>query len=369
MNNTSFDFVLKSNTLFLKKTSGRTFWLTLMMLLVFIGIAEGIVRTEFFQAPLTPPQLGSSHYQLGHKFAWLNAEIKRNGPIDCIMLGNSIVGRAFNPEVFQNAYKEVIGRDIHCFNFGINASAATSAEVLAHILIDEYNPRLLILGTDPRDYALPSNDPDVTTIVDSSWIRYRLGDFSLDGWLMDVSYLYRYRQHISRLLRFTYKDTLWSDTKLNFPILPNGVTEIGKVNPFVNDPPDPQDNSEEVAYLKKIYSPYKMLDENLAALEAITKHNGAGTQVVIVEMSVADGLYYFFENGEADYNRYVDRVSELASLHQVPFWRTEPLDLIPADGWSDYIHLNPKGAHTFSVWLGEQVAALDGQGNADVTQP
>jgi hypothetical protein len=360
---------MKSNTLLLKETSVKTLCLTLVMLLIFIGVGEMIVRTEFFQLPLTPPQLGSSHYQLGHKFAWLHAEIKRNGPIDCIMLGNSIVGRAFNPEVFQNAYEEATGRDIHCFNFGINASAASSAAVLAHILVDEYHPRLLILGTDPRDYALLSSDPDVTTIVDSSWIRYRLGEFSLDGWLLDVSYLYRYRQHISRLLRFTFKDTLWSDTKLNFPILPNGLTEIDKVNLLVNDPPDPQDNTEEVAYFRKIYSPYVILDENMTALESIMQYNESGTQVVVVEMSMADGLYYFFENGEADYNRYIERISELASQYQVPVWRTEPLDLIPPDGWSDYIHLNPKGAFSFSAWLGKQVAALDGYVNEDVIQP
>ena len=360
---------MSSSTLFLKNTSGKVFRLTLLILLVLLGIGETIARTEFFQAPLTPPQLGSSHYQLGHKFAWLDAVIKRNGPVDCIVLGNSIVGRAFDPKGFERAYKDVTGRDIHCFNFGINASTASSARVLSHILIDKYQPRILILGTDPRDYALSSNDPDVKTIVDSAWIRYRLGEFSLDGWLTDVSYLYRYRQHISRLLRFEYKDTLWSDTNLNFPILANGLTEIDKVNLLVNQPPNPGDMSEEVAYFKRIYSPYKMLDESLVALEAILKSNEAGTQVIIVEMPVADGLYSFFENGEADYNRYVRRVSELASLHHVPFFRTEPLDLIPADGWSDYIHLNPQGAHAFSIWLGQQVAGLDGQGTIEALRP
>ena len=360
---------MRSKTLLLKGTSGKIFWLTLAVLFMLTGVGELIVRTEFFQAPLTPPHLGSSHYQLGHKLAWLDAETKRNGPVDCIMLGNSMVARAFDPDVFQNTYKKATGRDIHCFNFGINASSAFSTAVVARILVEEYNPRFLIVGTDPRDFALPSSDPDVTTIVDSSWIRYHLGDFSLDDWLTDVSYLYRYRSHISRLLHFKYKDTLWSDTKLNFPILPNGLTEIDKVNPLVNDPPDPLNISEEVAYFKKIYAPYVMLDENLVALETIAEHNGSGTQVVIVEMSVADGFYYFFEKGEADYNRYVDAIGKLASLHQVPFWRTEPLDLIPVDGWADYIHVNPKGAAAFSAWLAVQVAIWDGEENLEALQP
>jgi hypothetical protein len=91
--------------------------------------------------------------------------------------------------------------------------------------------------------------------------------------------------------------------------------------------------------------------------------------VIAVELPVSDGLYYFFGNGEADYNIFIARVSELADLHQVHFGRTEPLDSIPDDGWSDYSHLNVAGAEIFSTWLGKRVAALNGQENTDVEQP
>jgi hypothetical protein len=346
---------MKHGTLRLEKSSSKTLWLTLTMLFVFSGIAEMLVRTEFFQTPLTPPKMGSSHYQLGHKLALLDAEIKRNGPVNCLMLGSSMTDASMNPEIFQDAYREVTGRDLHCFNFAINASSAASTAVMARILVEDYDPRLLIIGTDPRDYVLPLDDPDVVAAIDSAWIRYRLGDFSLDGWLTDVSYLYRYRQHISRLLRFTFKDTLWSDTKINYPFLPNGYTPISTVSLNVDSPPDPLDTSYEVTYYSRIYSSYEMLDVNLKALEEVMELNRIGTQVIVVEMPVSDGLYYFFSNGEADYNRYVVRVSELADLHQVPFWRTEPLNLIPDDGWSDYSHLNTTGAEAFSLWLGRQV--------------
>ena len=360
---------MKSNTLCLEKSSSKTLELILVLLLIFSGVAEGIMRTEFFQTPLTPPKMGSSHYQLGHKLAWLDAETKHNGPVDCIMLGSSMTDAGMNPEIIQNAYWKVTGRDLHCFNFGINASSAFSTAVVARILVEEYNPRFLIVGTDPRDYTLPLDDPDVVAVVDSAWIHYRLGDFSLDGWLTDVSYLYRYRSHISRLLRFKYKDTLWSDTKLNFPILPNGYTPISTVSLNVDAAPDPLDPSYEITYYSRIYSSYKMLDVNLTALESIMGYDEVGTRVLVVEMPVSDGLYHFFGNGEADYNRYVTQLSELASLHQVPFWRTQPLHLIPVDGWADYSHLNTTGAEAFSRWLGWQLGEAVEQGILQISAP
>ena len=108
--------------------------------------------------------MGSRHYQLGHKLALLDAAVKRNGPIDCIMLGSSMVDVGFNPESFQHAYRQATGREIHCFNFGIDASSAASAAALARILIEDYHPRFIIFGTDPRDYAIPSTDRDPAAV-------------------------------------------------------------------------------------------------------------------------------------------------------------------------------------------------------------
>jgi len=280
-----------------------------------------------------------------------------------------MVDVGFAPDIFQDAYYEIAGKSIRCFNFGIDASSAFSTAALLQILMEDYHPRLLIVGTDPRDYAIPSTERGPAVILDTSWVKYRLGSFSLEGWLLDHSYLYRYRQHLSRIIHLNFENTLWSETHLNFPILPNGSTPITKISPYINEPPDPQDPSYEVTYYTEIYSSYQLLDENLGALEDIMEYSKSGTQVIVVEMPVSDGLYYFFGNGEADYEMYVNRVSELADLHHVPFWRTEPLDSIPDNGWSDYSHLNVTGAEIFSTWLGEQVGMLEIQKGAASVQP
>jgi hypothetical protein len=112
-----------------------------------------------------------------------------------------------------------------------------------------------------------------------------------------------------------------------------------------------------------------MLHENLEGVESIMEYNQLGSPVILVEMPVSDGLYYFFGNRESDYNRFLTRVGELATLHQVPFWQTEPLDFIPDNGWVDYTHLNKTGAEIFSTWLGQQVGRAEHQGSIKAFQP
>jgi hypothetical protein len=360
---------LKSATLQIRTATGKTVWFTVLLFILLTAVAEWVARSESFQVPLTPPRMGSRHYQLGHKLALLNVLARKTGHVDCIMLGSSMVDTGFDPAAFETGYREMTGRDIHCFNFGINASSAASTAALTRIVVEDYHPRLLIIGTDARDYAVPREDPDPAVVLNTPWVAYRQGEFSLEGWLLDISYLYRYRQHLGRLARFQFEGALWSNTKLNYEILPNGFTPLSKVSTYINDPPNPEDDSFEVTYYTRIYSSYQMLHENLEGLESKMEYNQSGIPVILVEMPVSDGLYYFFGNRESDYNRFLTRVGELATLHHVLFWQTEPLDFIPDNGWADYSHLNKTGAEIFSTWLGQQVGRAEHQGSIKTFQP
>ena len=360
---------MKSATLQIRTVPGKTVWFTVLLFILLTVVAEGVARSEAFQVPLTPPTMGSRHYELGYKLVLLNGIARKTGHVDCIMLGSSMVDTGFDPAAFEMGYREMTGRDINCFNFGINASSAASTAALTRIVVENYQPRLLLIGTDARDYAIPREDPDSSVVLNSPWVAYRQGEFSLEGWLLDTSYLYRYRQHLGRLVRFQFKDTLWSNTNLNYEILTNGFTPLSKVGTFINELPDPQNVSFNVTYYTRIYSSYQMLPENLEGLESIMEYNQSGIRVILVEMPVSDGLYYFFGNPTSDYNQFLTRVGELATRHHVPFWQTEPLDFIPDNGWADYSHLNKTGAEIFSTWLGRQVGRAEHQGNIKTFQP
>jgi len=127
------------------------------------------------------------------------------------------------------------------------------------------------------------------------------------------------------------------------------------VGTHIRTPPDPQDDSHQVGYLFGLLFDYKIRPENLAGLGQIASLNGPSLQVVIVEMPVPDTYVHFFGNGNDDYQRFIEQVSNLAAANGIQFWQTSPLQLIPDDGWVDYCHMNTKGARIFSEWLGRRV--------------
>ena len=59
----------------------------------------------------------------------------------------------FDPRAFASGYREIKGQDIRCFNFGIDSSSAASTHAIARVMLEDYHPRLLIIGTDARDYV------------------------------------------------------------------------------------------------------------------------------------------------------------------------------------------------------------------------
>jgi hypothetical protein len=336
---------------------GKTLGLTFVILLLLGGAAETIARSDLVQSVLAPPRMGSRHSQLGPKLSRLEALREQEGQIDCLMIGSSIVNLNFDPQAFADGYKQAIGQDIHCFNFGIDALTAPSTAALVQILIEDYQPRLLIYGTDARDYAVPRDERDNAVIFETSWIQYRLGHFTLKGWLIEHSYLYRYRQQLYHLVRFNDEAALLSESRLNFEMTPYGFLPEATIRTGVNDPPDLQADSFEVRYYSRLLSTYKMLEDNLNALEQIMSYNGQNTQIILLEMPVAEGFYYFFGNGKNDHQQFINEVNRLAQAHHIPFWQTHLLKMIPEDGWADYNHLNTNGAAILSHWLGQQVAA------------
>jgi hypothetical protein len=73
-------------------------------------------------------------------------------------LGSSLVGSGLDPETFSTRYEAVTGEPMECFNFGLGSLMASAAGPIAQILVDPYHPKLLIYGTNPRDYDRSNNN-------------------------------------------------------------------------------------------------------------------------------------------------------------------------------------------------------------------
>jgi hypothetical protein len=342
---------LTGGTLRLKRPFGKTFGLSIICFALLLLAGEAIARTDQLQALLIPPNMGTRHYEFGPKLFQLKSIVKKEGAIDCIFLGNSMVNYAIDPEVFASAYKEATGEEIRCFNFAIDAIPASVAGVLAPILVEEFHPKVLIYGTSARDYSVPREDEETTVILDTDWIRYRLGNFNIRGLLLQYSYLYRYRYYFPRLSRLNFRDTLRS--RAIYRVSESGFIPLTDEGIEIDNPPDPNDQSLKRGF--DLLYDYTMQVDNLDGLTNIINLNGPDLQIIIVEMPVPDTFIYFFENRKVDYQLFIDQVNGQAQTGSVPFLETGDLALIPDNGWADYSHMNPIGARAFSQWLGQRV--------------
>lgn len=344
-------------TLRLERPFGQTFLLSLILLAVLVGAAELVVRHRRFRAYVVANDRGSAHNQFEVQLGRLENVAAFRGSIDCIFLGNSMVWRGFDPEAFTRAFQEETGRELRCFNFGVDGMPASSAGVLASILVQDFQPRYLIYGTDARDFAVPVDARDAGVLLDSPWLRYRQGHFSLSGWIYEHVHFYRYRQSLGHLLRLE-KTYLFVSGAERTKGDTYGFTGDDTVGAYVSSSPLQHLDLGPVQYYRSILSDYRILPEDVRGLQQIAGLSGEKTQVFIVEMPIPETYLEFFGNGEQDYQSFLSAVQEVAAASQIPFWQTRPLQLIPIDGWVDYSHLNTKGARIFSRWFAGEIGAL-----------
>ena len=336
--------------------------MALIMLGLFLGTGEAVLRQEAVQAYLTTPTLNTRHRHFERQWYRLEALTKSGIQPDCIALGNSMLLNSFDPQIFGRVFYKQTGRELRCFNFGVDALTPVSANALAQILIETYQPKLLIFGTDARDFAIDRDSEETSVITDTAWIQYRLGHFSLEGWLVDHSYLYRYRRSLADLMHL-------SINRAQIPVTNQYGFEPYDIIFPVTIPPDPSDDSYQVQYYYGILSSYSVRPENQQAFAQIVARQAPGLTVVVVEMPVPDTYFDFFDYPSHDYNEFIKVLKTTTADHHVLFLETTRLRLIPDDGWMDYSHVNRKGATLFSEWLGQQLGKESVDGSLSRLQP
>ena len=344
------------STLRVERRFGQTILLSLLLLVVMLGTGELVARSRMFKQRLIATDWGSSHQQFELQMGRLETILAINGSVDCIFLGNSMVWRGFEPQVFARVYHEESGRELRCFNFGVDGIPASGAGMVAPILVQDFEPQYLIYGTDARDYAVPAHAQDAAVLLDMPWLRYRHGQFSLRGWFYEHMHFLRYWESLGNLMRLQ-KTYLFLRKTYDVGAEHYGFTGDDTVGDYVGSSPLQHLELGSVRYYLDLLSDYKVLPENVNGLREIASLNGSQTQVIIVEMPVPETYLEFLGNGEQDYDRFLSEVENIAYNNQIPFLRTQALELIPDDGWVDYSHLNTKGARIFSHWFATQMTA------------
>ena len=332
-----------SPTLSLSFPLGQTFALALCVLALIAGAGEAAARL-WLDGSSAPVAVGSENPTFDQKIGILDELVEREGRVDCILLGSSVVLNSLDPELIAEAYAARTGEQLICYNFGIPALTARAGGVVAEVLVERYQPRLLIYGLTLRAVAEGTSEAEriYRDIATTPWMRYQRGSFTVTGWLV---------AHSSALRHYlAYRN--WMQHEFANRLSEHKTAPRSGYRPFVSSRPlDPAAINTPPYFATFAYSP-----QDLAGLDRVLALQGR-TQVVLVDMPLPLFFRQRFDGGAAAYAAHIDELAARAAAAGVAMWKTYPLDLIPDDGWAeDGQHVDEKGAHILSHWLGEKLA-------------
>jgi hypothetical protein len=316
----------------------------LVLLGLVLGGGEIAARSAFVHSRLAAPSVGSPSRHLDQQLAKLNVLVEREGGIDCIFLGNSMVLFGLDPEAFDAAYEARTGRRLRSFNFGVGGITVSSTAAIARILAEDYHPWLIIYGLTARDFSTTADAPSIEAIP---WVRYRQGDPNLNGWLADHSHLYRYFLHYG-----------WQTQ----PAIHRGARDFAAGTPRGFYPIEAATVFDAAAFVRAKGLLSARLGRGVSAQQRIALgtllHLGdSGVQVLIIEMPVHLDPSEWPNDAATSYRQLMEEVRQAARSTATPVWPPMAPRFVPEDGWLDVWHLNSRGASVFGRWLGERVAA------------
>lgn len=334
----------KNRILQMSLAAVKTPALALGILAFVLAGGELAARSAFVRSRLGPPSVGSRARILDLQLAKLDELTAREGGMDCIFLGNSLVLFGLDPDSFSAAYEANAGSRLRTYNFSVPGIPVSGNAALAHILVEDYRPRLLIYGVTSRDF---SNIADGLAIESIPWVRHRMGVASVDGWLVEHSRAYGYfLLSASELPAATERAT-----RSFSPHAPRGFFGFVAAAKF-----------DAAAFARAMDLLSLVLDRGVApaqmsALGTLLKVRDNGTQLVFLEMPVRVDLSDWSAADAARYEKLMSEVRRALRDTGAPLWSPPAARLLPADGWTDLWHLNARGAEAFSRWVGERLAA------------
>lgn len=329
---------------------------TLVIVIALIGLGEIILRVPAVTERLPAPSLGSNHEEFEVKLHLLD-QWAGDGPVDCVLIGSSMVNNGIDPAALESAYREQTGESLRCFNLGLPGLTASAAAMVGEYVIDTYRPRLLIYGLSPRDFspAAVAVGFSARDLDDLAWMRAQNGEWSLNGWLLTHAATVRYTRV---LIPWLYPDGVYqvNDRQALDDLLDRHAGYHPETG-VLRDSGDTR-RADRLDDLFADFAPVPAEWDGLAAILAL--HDSASPQsipqIVLYEAPLHPAILGDYLD-PARYDRFNRQVHDLAAAAGVVYWPTTRLDLVPADGWMNLNHVNHSGALVMSRWLAGQLAA------------
>jgi hypothetical protein len=348
----------KKSSLTIDRPIGGILLRALFMLVILLAVLEGAARVPWVARRLPPPSLGNYHAQFEIKWFHLQRYVEKHDGVDIIFLGSSLVNSGIEPEQVNKAFVAATGEpELRIFNFGVEGVILEGNSVLARLLVETYHPKVIIFGTEIRDYAANIGVEETDKFLSDAWIQYRTGNFTLRGWLAEHSAAYRIFLAYRNWMRWDFADNRSNVIKRTNALTDDGYDIENRVdkNPYRQpDPNDPED-----AEALELFAGFEIAESRLNDLDDLLgTMQTSDTTVLVVEMPVTPQFFEYFEAGEEVHQEFLAVVSEKVTGAESVFYPGIPEDQLPENGRSDRVHLSKYGATVFSQYLGEWLGEL-----------
>lgn len=315
------------------------FYFLLTIPLVFVA-AEGVARSPLGDL-LPAPSVQADSFLFDAKIRQLENQTRRDGRLDCLILGSSVANSDFDPAVIEQTYRQQTGESIHCYNLGLPAMTIENATALAEAVIARFHPKVILYPVLSRDiHHLVAN---ADFLEESDWLQYYRGRSSLNGWLLVHAQAWRYFQTWRYWLILPNRVKMREETVF---LTPKGFQPAqGIRNPYGENVTMTPNR------LQRVWEDAGRVE----ALRVFLSLRKKGVQIVVVEGPAYRDAYP--PRWEAYETHYIAPLRRLLEEEHIPFWRTDAISAqIPQPHWYDWLHLNAEGAAVFSQWLGETLA-------------
>jgi|GEM_PF-2722169 len=314
------------------------FFITMIAVSLYGGLEYALRQPRVMKAaPITI--LGNDYPPFDEAYQRLTIYQKTVGEIDCIFLGSSLVLNGINPQIVAEQYAITNDTPLNCYTIGIGHLSAIAMQDIATLLIDEFSPKILFIGVSHRAFT-QSTDAEYErqkVILDSAWGQYKLGDWSLSGWLQDTFYVARYYSGLN--LNVLNIDLTPTDTTI-WGHEPRYYYTIGSLRRFPIEP----------------FRHFPLNDDERNTIQAFKSLPTEQTSIVILEMPIAPHQKEAIAGTPAAYNQVMsDLLNPLEQTEGLQVWRTDHLQFTDQD-WSDAIHLYFTGTQQFSQWIGNHIS-------------
>jgi hypothetical protein len=348
----------QTRTLKLDRPMGGVLLRAVLVLVVLLAAVEAAARLPWVQDKLETASLGNYHYQFEIKWFHLQRYVEAHGGVDVLFLGSSLVNSGIEPVRVNQAWTEQTGQPpLRIFNFGVEGLTVQPNSVVAELLVETFQPGAIVFGTEIRDYAATNGVETAENFLADPWVQYRMGNFSVRGWLAEHSAAYRYFLAYRNWISWDFAGNHSLVLRRTDALTPDGYDIENRVAEDPYRPPDPDDPEDAEGF--EVFSGFEIAGSRLKNLQALLGlEQQEDVTVLVVEMPVTPQFFDFFEEGITAHDQFVEVVSAQVEAAGSPFFPAIPEERLPENGRSDRVHLSKYGATVYSEAVGDWLAEL-----------